>query len=148
MGWGEALKNAAREATEQPKRALRCEAEGNTTQCVLHRHATQLLTRPYSRQPPFDTICLTQATLIKGYTRPGDAAFDLASGKGGDFAKWQNAQIAYYVGADIAASSVEDARNRYNADRRPFPARLFAGKGPAEGLDARSAAASLDERQC
>ena len=58
-GVGGALKNAAREATEQRKRALRCEAEGNTTLYVLHRHATQLLTRPYSRQPPFDTICLT-----------------------------------------------------------------------------------------
>ena len=75
-----------------------------------------------------------KATLIGTYTQRGDAVLDLASGKGGDLAKWQASEIALYVGADIAASSVEDSRNRYNADQRPFPARLFSGDAFAADL--------------
>lgn len=74
-----------------------------------------------------------KSVLIQSYTKRGDHVLDIACGKGGDLMKWEKAEIGYYVGADIADGSIQDARNRYNGDteqkkRRKgfsFPARLI-----------------------
>ncbi|EPS61393.1 hypothetical protein M569_13404, partial [Genlisea aurea] len=76
-----------------------------------------------------------KSVLIQQYAKYGDAALDLACGKGGDLIKWDKARIGYYVGIDIAEGSIEDCRIRYNGDadhhqRRKkfsFPARLICG---------------------
>ncbi|KAE8125694.1 hypothetical protein FH972_020470 [Carpinus fangiana] len=76
-----------------------------------------------------------KSVLIQLHARRGDAALDLACGKGGDLIKWDKAKIGYYVGVDIAEGSIEDCRTRYNGDadhhqRRKkftFPARLLCG---------------------
>ena len=69
--------------------------------------------------------------LPKGDRQRGCAVLDLACGKGGDMLKFKAANIAVYVGIDIAANSVRDAAVRYNgANGRaamPFAATLMAG---------------------
>ncbi|KAJ3785220.1 mRNA capping enzyme-domain-containing protein [Lentinula aff. detonsa] len=42
---------------------------------------------------------------------------DLGCGKGGDITKWSKARISDYVGADIAAVSVEQAKERWEFNR-------------------------------
>lgn len=52
---------------------------------------------------------------------------DLGCGKGGDLGKWAKAEIAGYVGVDIADVSIDQARGRYMEGRRkPYDAEFFA----------------------
>ncbi|VDB95731.1 unnamed protein product, partial [Peniophora sp. CBMAI 1063] len=44
---------------------------------------------------------------------------DVGCGKGGDLSKWHRARIAEYVGLDIAAISVNQAKERHNSLRPP-----------------------------
>ena len=53
----------------------------------------------------------------------GDASskiniLDLGCGKGGDLLKWQKDMVSHYVGADIADTSVEQARERFTKMNR------------------------------
>lgn len=49
---------------------------------------------------------------------------DLGCGKGGDLQKWAKTDIATYVGVDIAAVSIDQARGRWNEQKR----KAFAGE--------------------
>ncbi|KAF9050720.1 hypothetical protein BDZ89DRAFT_977599, partial [Hymenopellis radicata] len=58
---------------------------------------------------------------------PSGKVLDMGCGKGGDITKWVKARVKDYVGADIAAVSVEQARQRYDSLRGPrFSARFAA----------------------
>ncbi|KAL7419707.1 mRNA cap guanine-N7 methyltransferase [Cryptotrichosporon argae] len=59
--------------------------------------------------------------------RGGARVLDIGCGKGGDLNKWKQARIRLYVGVDIAATSVEQAAQRYHTMNRPgFDGRFFA----------------------
>ncbi|KAH8102839.1 guanine-N(7)-methyltransferase [Cristinia sonorae] len=51
--------------------------------------------------------------------RGAGKVLDMGCGKGGDLTKWAKARIKEYVGVDIAAVSVDQARERYNSLRGP-----------------------------
>ncbi|GJN88805.1 hypothetical protein Rhopal_001776-T1 [Rhodotorula paludigena] len=74
-----------------------------------------------------------KSVLIAKFGRREDArdqprvrVLDLGCGKGGDLPKWAKAGTEEYVGVDIAAVSVEQARQRWQNMRGPrFPATFF-----------------------
>jgi len=48
------------------------------------------------------------------FDSPGLSVLDLCCGKGGDIpSKWLKAKPAHYVGVDLSAMSVAEARQRY-----------------------------------
>lgn len=58
--------------------------------------------------------------------RPGAKVLDLGAGKGGDLNKWKQARIDLYVAMDIAETSMDQARDRYNTMRgNKFEAHFF-----------------------
>ncbi|KAJ3484219.1 hypothetical protein NLI96_g5781 [Meripilus lineatus] len=62
-----------------------------------------------------------------GGTRVSGKVLDMGCGKGGDLTKWAKARIKEYIGVDIAAVSIEQARDRYNTLRPPkFKAHFYA----------------------
>ncbi|KAF8352358.1 mRNA capping enzyme-domain-containing protein [Amanita rubescens] len=56
---------------------------------------------------------------------PNGKVLDMGCGKGGDMTKWGKARVKEYYGVDIAANSVDQARNRWE-QRRPFDAKFAA----------------------
>lgn len=67
-----------------------------------------------------------KSILIKSYCRSDFRVLDLAGGKGGDLQKWDKGYISTLILADIARTSVEDARERYNKGRYSFHATFIA----------------------
>ncbi|KAI0075824.1 hypothetical protein K474DRAFT_1357328 [Panus rudis PR-1116 ss-1] len=57
--------------------------------------------------------------------RAAGKVLDMGCGKGGDLTKWVKAQIREYVGIDIAAVSIDQARDRYVSQRAPKFAAFF-----------------------
>lgn len=59
--------------------------------------------------------------------RPGANVLDLGAGKGGDLNKWKQARIGLYVAMDIAETSMDQARERWQSMRgNKFEAHFFA----------------------
>lgn len=53
---------------------------------------------------------------------------DLGCGKGGDLLKWQKAGARHVVGLDIAATSIEQAKERYSYMKQKNRGRLFSSE--------------------
>ncbi|THH19669.1 hypothetical protein EUX98_g8726 [Antrodiella citrinella] len=58
--------------------------------------------------------------------RGAGKVLDMGCGKGGDLTKWAKARIKEYIGVDIAAVSVDQARERYSTLRGPKFSAAFA----------------------
>ncbi|KAI9026551.1 guanine-N(7)-methyltransferase domain-containing protein [Phycomyces nitens] len=68
-----------------------------------------------------------KSVLINTYVKPGNNAFDMGCGKGGDLIKWAKARIRHLVAADIANVSLEQMKDRYRTLRdRTFSAEFYA----------------------
>lgn len=67
-----------------------------------------------------------KSQLISTHTKRGDKVLDLCCGKGGDLLKWDNAKVSQVIGIDIAAVSIEQAKDRYNNSKK-FMAEFHAG---------------------
>ncbi|KAJ2711883.1 mRNA cap guanine-N7 methyltransferase [Coemansia spiralis] len=77
-----------------------------------------------------------KSLLIRQYTTRGCRVLDLGCGKGGDLRKWGFSNIGEYVGMDIAAVSVSQARARYDEMRGlNFDASFFAQDCYGEPLE-------------
>ncbi|KZV92849.1 guanine-N(7)-methyltransferase [Exidia glandulosa HHB12029] len=68
---------------------------------------------------------------------PQGKVLDMGCGKGGDLQKWSKARIAEYVGLDVAAVSVDDARSRWQQLRvkNKFRADFAAADCFTESID-------------
>jgi mRNA (guanine-N7-)-methyltransferase len=69
----------------------------------------------------------TNSRMVTTGRRPkyGARVLDLGCGKGGDLNKWGKAEIAAYVGVDIAEVSIEQARARLSERRQLFQADFY-----------------------
>lgn len=68
-----------------------------------------------------------KSVLIQKYCPSNNACvFDMACGKGGDLNKWLKNKIKYYYGADIAATSIKHAKDRYASSNFTFKAEFHA----------------------
>ncbi|ORX42933.1 mRNA capping enzyme, large subunit [Hesseltinella vesiculosa] len=68
-----------------------------------------------------------KSVLIHRHARPNDCVLDLGCGKGGDLNKWAKAKIRHLIAADIAAVSLDQMKDRYQALRdRRFSAEFHA----------------------
>ncbi|KAI9011033.1 guanine-7 methyltransferase, isoform CRA_c [Gaertneriomyces semiglobifer] len=77
-----------------------------------------------------------KSILINKHASRGIAVLDFCCGKGGDLLKWSKAQIDELVGVDIAAISVQQARERYLSGRNNrFRAEFFVSDCFVEDID-------------
>jgi len=53
---------------------------------------------------------------------------DMGCGKGGDLQKWQRAGVSHVVGVDIAATSIEQCKDRYHEMKGRNRDRVYAGE--------------------
>jgi len=58
----------------------------------------------------------------------GLKVLDLACGKGGDLLKWQRSNVRHVVGVDIAGTSIEQCKERYQDMKAKNRGRLFSGE--------------------
>lgn len=103
----------------------------NATVVAQHYNARPEIGRERRRDSPILHLKnfnnWVKAVMINKYAGRGFSALDFCCGKGGDLLKWSKAQIAYLVGVDIAAVSIEQAQQRYNQGRgNRFKALFFA----------------------
>ena len=64
---------------------------------------------------------------MQEYTRQGFTVLDLCCGKGGDFAKFRNQNISFYVGVDMSKTNLIDAKERFNSQNCGFDGLLICG---------------------
>jgi hypothetical protein len=89
--------------------------------------------------------------LIKSVANKGDSLIDFACGKGGDFSKWINAQLAFVFGIDISKDNLENkldgACARYLNYRKKFkhiPYALFVNGN--SGLNIKNGSAMMNDK--
>ena len=89
--------------------------------------------------------------LIKSVANKGDSLIDVACGKGGDFSKWINAQLAFVFGIDISKDNLENkldgACARYLNYRKKFkhiPYALFVNGN--SGLNIKNGSAMMNDK--
>lgn len=112
-----------RQVTIDPRSNVRTDGDEEAAHVQLvadHYSARENQTRTQREHSPIIHLKKlnnwVKSVLLRMYTKPKDYVLDLACGKGGDLAKWEKADIAFYAGVDVASGSVEDARKRYNGE--------------------------------
>ena len=150
-GAGARIAAANREAAETARK--RREEEDRKKVLTRQTNATELVAEHYNAVPERGRTWRKTASQIKGlrslnnwvkstliqkFSRPSSdnhvqelCVLDLACGKGGDLGKWEKApQVpGLYVGCDIAAVSVEQARERWAETLRRNQGRHRRGVG-------------------
>lgn len=103
---------------------------------LFAQHAHPVLARSPNSGPYFNIQPAKGQMSRGGGGRGAGKVLDLGCGKGGDLTKWQKGRIREYVGLDIAAVSIDQARDRYNSLRLPkFTAAFAATDCYADSLD-------------
>ncbi|XP_020527379.1 mRNA cap guanine-N7 methyltransferase 2 isoform X2 [Amborella trichopoda] len=63
-----------------------------------------------------------KTALIKIFVSPYSSVCDLYCGGGEDTDKWYEAQISHYIGIDASSSGINEAREMWESQRRPYTA--------------------------
>lgn len=64
-------------------------------------------------------------SLMKILVDPYSTVCDLYCGCGADTEKWAQAQIGQYIGIDLSASALSEAREQWEYHRKPYPANFY-----------------------
>merc|ERR1719318_1246068 len=63
---------------------------------------------------------------------------DMGCGKGGDLQKWQRAGVSHVVGVDIAATSIEQCKDRYHEMKGSSMQWTAPSRGPGTSTETRT----------
>jgi len=74
-------------------------------------------------------------SLMKILVDPYATVCDLYCGCGADTEKWAQAQIGQYIGIDLSASALSEARDQWEYHRRPYPADFYELDPCVENLE-------------
>ena len=115
------------------------------TQIAKHYNARpERNTQERQHSPIFQLKALNnyiKSQLIKKFCFPGYKVLDMCCGKGGDLLKFDIGKIDEYFGVDLAAVSVDQARERFTTMRR---SRFKAEFCVADCFDSKSLDAAID----
>ncbi|TVU15140.1 hypothetical protein EJB05_38645 [Eragrostis curvula] len=77
-----------------------------------------------------------KTALIKIFAFPYATVCDLYCDGGADTDKWCDAQVGHYIGIDVSASAVSEARERWEGKRKPFTAEFMELDPSDDGFEA------------
>ncbi|KAG6555959.1 hypothetical protein Mapa_001899 [Marchantia paleacea] len=63
-----------------------------------------------------------RTVLLRQMVEPGNVVCDLFCGRGLDTERWAESGIGRYIGVDLSASALEEAREQWEQHKKPFPA--------------------------
>ncbi|OAE29130.1 hypothetical protein AXG93_1390s1130 [Marchantia polymorpha subsp. ruderalis] len=63
-----------------------------------------------------------RTVLLRQMVEPGNVVCDLFCGRGLDTERWAESGIGRYIGVDLSASALEEAREQWEQQEKPFPA--------------------------
>uniref|UniRef100_A0A1D1ZCH9 mRNA (guanine-N(7))-methyltransferase n=1 Tax=Anthurium amnicola TaxID=1678845 RepID=A0A1D1ZCH9_9ARAE len=75
--------------------------------------------------PHYRLYDFAKTALIKIFVSPYATVCDLYCGGGADTDKWDEAQIGHYIGIDASTSSISDARETWESQRKPYTAEFL-----------------------
>ncbi|PWN21313.1 hypothetical protein BCV69DRAFT_166846 [Microstroma glucosiphilum] len=125
--WGKksGLSDAKSAAIEAPSTLIHSESE--VARHYNSRQELGLQARNFSPILPLKNFNnWVKSVLIGSFGRRGGKAMDMGGGKGGDLQKWDKLGVRELVLADIAATSVDQAKARYLERRFRWKASFFA----------------------